>query len=443
MNYYVQLNSSVNFVISILLTITVGILLLNKVDTTPRGLLRKLCEIAVFLVLSVVTSCILLAIFDANGMSSYIRFANKLAIVIVLGIYAVFFSKYRSYAKITIISILFAVQTYADMFSLFFRSANIFQANGLLLDYVSSAVFATTIILTGLFIKRFTINTSEKVPHIYWLIVVLIGIASELCFDLLKISFSNVADTFAADTYGKTFLAAILYLFNLLTFYLFYALTTAYNNSMEIEALRRKQLVDIEETEHLSRTYEELRILRHEFKNNMLSLKILLETGKSDKLKNYIGKYINEYEQVLKSIDSGNEVVNKILNYKNTELSSAGMDFTVNAKLPETLPFEENDITSLLVNLIDNAVEGASKTEKPSVSLNMQIERSYCLITVANPVNGDILADNPELTTTKPDKSVHGVGLKVVQSIVQKYNGHIKFEQENSSFIASLMLALT
>ena len=112
------------------------------------------------------------------------------------------------------------------------------------------------------------------------------------------------------------------------------------------------------------------------------------------------------------------------------------------AAVPAELPIEDNDLTSLPVNLIDNAMEGTEGIEKPSVSVKMNVENNYLFITVINPVSGDILRNNPTLYTTKKDKSVHGIGLRVVKSIVEKYNGHTKFEQREGEFIASLMLEI-
>ena len=75
-------------------------------------------------------------------------------------------------------------------------------------------------------------------------------------------------------------------------------------------------------------------------------------------------------------------------------------------------------------------------------SLGLNVENNYLFITVINPVSGDILRNNPTLSTTKKDKSVHGIGLRVVKSIAEKYNGHTKFEQREGEFIASLMLEI-
>ena len=43
---------------------------------------------------------------------------------------------------------------------------------------------------------------------------------------------------------------------------------------------------------------------------------------------------------------------------------------------------------------------------------------------------------------TKKDKKNHGIGLKVVRSIVEKYDGYVNFEQKGGEFIASVMLSL-
>jgi sensor histidine kinase regulating citrate/malate metabolism len=183
-------------------------------------------------------------------------------------------------------------------------------------------------------------------------------------------------------------------------------------------------------------------VLRHEFKNNILTRRVLSRTHQYDKLDRYLDNYLKTDGAALSHFDCGNKVLNNIINYKSADLTQKGTEFEINVSVPEELPFAESDITSLLVNLIDNAAEAAGMTEHPTVALKIIVEKSFCFITVSNTVLGDVLAENPDLLTTKQDKKGHGIGLKVVRSIVSKYDGLIDFTQEGDRFSTSVMLSL-
>ena len=206
--------------------------------------------------------------------------------------------------------------------------------------------------------------------------------------------------------------------------------------------LRQKQAESVAELERANRLYDEISVLRHEYKNRILSMEILLKSGQYDRLEKNFRSYLSADAEVLNMINCGNRVLNSIFNVKRNDCLSRNIAFDVLAAVPAELPIEDNDLTSLPVNLIDNAMEGSAGTANPSVSVKMNVENNYLFITVINPVSGDILRNNPTLSTTKKDKSVHGIGLRVVKSIVEKYNGHTKFEQREGEFIASLMLEI-
>ena len=199
----------------------------------------------------------------------------------------------------------------------------------------------------------------------------------------------------------------------------------------------------LQSMKYMNLAYDEMRVLRHEFKNKALTMKILLDSEQYEKLEKYLNNYLDTDAAVLNSIDCGNRVLNKIFNITLNSCRSLGVEFDVLASVPSELPFEDGDLTSLLVNLIDNAVEASVKSPKPHVSVKMRVENNFCLIAVFNSVVGNVLDCNPELMTTKDDKAGHGIGLKVVKSIVKKYNGHMNFEQEGECFKVSVMLEMS
>ena len=92
---------------------------------------------------------------------------------------------------------------------------------------------------------------------------------------------------------------------------------------------------------------------------------------------------------------------------------------------------------NLLGNMLDNAIEAAQecKTEKRSIELNISSLSNRLIVIVRNSINHTILSENPNLVTSKHDKSEHGYGIKTIKSITEKYDGTIDFFEENLTFV--------
>jgi sensor histidine kinase regulating citrate/malate metabolism len=233
-----------------------------------------------------------------------------------------------------------------------------------------------------------------------------------------------------------------IFLLCLIGYYMIYNVAAYYSQKRELELLRQKQNEVMTDLNRANQMYDEIRVLRHEFKNHVLTMQAFTRMEEYDKLRGYLDRYLKTDGKALTAIDCGNKVLNNILNYKRGDLAERGVTFEPSIRVPEELPFEEADIASLLVNLIDNAAEAALKTPSPYVTLKIFVEKNYCFVTVVNPVNTNVMAENPNLSTTKADAANHGIGLRMVRSITDKYNGYLDFDQKEDTFIVSAMLSM-
>ena len=98
------------------------------------------------------------------------------------------------------------------------------------------------------------------------------------------------------------------------------------------------------------------------------------------------------------------------------------------------------DISILLSNLLDNAINGCAGTFAPKIELTIGTRKSYTYIIVKNSIPASVLSTNPNLETNKKNKSIHGYGIISMQKIIEKYNGSIEFQEENNTFIIEIWL---
>lgn len=117
--------------------------------------------------------------------------------------------------------------------------------------------------------------------------------------------------------------------------------------------------------------------------------------------------------------------------------------FRVSAVLPEMLQIREDDLCSLLFNMLDNALEAAAQTEQGEILCSMQIRRQYLAIRCENTYSGTLRTDeNGELLTTKDDASDHGFGLMKMRAIAKKYGSVLDISYDENRFTVMTALKL-
>uniref|UniRef100_UPI0020404553 ATP-binding protein n=1 Tax=Mediterraneibacter agrestimuris TaxID=2941333 RepID=UPI0020404553 len=119
-----------------------------------------------------------------------------------------------------------------------------------------------------------------------------------------------------------------------------------------------------------------------------------------------------------------------------------GIDCEENIHIPTQLPFSNVDISILLGNSIDNAIEAAGKVKKgKNVKIYMVYDKNILLITITNPFVGTLIKDSQGvIKTTKKDKDNHGFGLESIRRVVEKYHGSVVIEDTDNQFVLKVML---
>lgn len=184
---------------------------------------------------------------------------------------------------------------------------------------------------------------------------------------------------------------------------------------------------------------EELEKIRHDIKNQLSYVNLLLKQDKKEEAISYIDNYVNSQE-VLFSFSCSNNVINSIINLELSKAKVYGVKMNLKIVVPPILPFDDNDIVSLLTNMIDNALENYYKIDDNSViSVCILKQNDYIRFFVSNPIDINKYDKNNVIKTRKDGKN-HGYGTKIIKNIASKYNGYVEFEIEDNRFICDVLL---
>ena len=98
--------------------------------------------------------------------------------------------------------------------------------------------------------------------------------------------------------------------------------------------------------------------------------------------------------------------------------------------------YESTDLSIILGNLLDNAIEATEKLEvEKDIFVSLMYRKEKLLIKVRNPYTGDLKKDRAgNYISEKKDRENHGIGLKSVRKVVEKYEGVMEIHTENQIF---------
>lgn len=92
------------------------------------------------------------------------------------------------------------------------------------------------------------------------------------------------------------------------------------------------------------------------------------------------------------------------------------------------------DMNVILSNLLFNACEAISKSEKKEIRVVMEYDRGTLQIGVCNTYNGILSQKDGKFLSLKREVRAQGTGLMSVKRTVEKYNGYMEVEHTEKEF---------
>jgi two-component system sensor histidine kinase AgrC len=204
--------------------------------------------------------------------------------------------------------------------------------------------------------------------------------------------------------------------------------------------LKRKEDINISmyKAQQLDKAYyqgleienEDLRKLKHDYKNHLLNLKQLIAYQNTEASLQYINKLINT--NVTSKMNRFCNI-SYIDSYLNSIIeSNNNINFDIHSTDLSQLSNMGFDILIILMNLIDNALENTSNnTINVDIVYNHDIIIKICNHSIKNPIKSHFKSSKGEN---------HGLGLKIVNDIVMKYNGEAYDNYEKTLYSKYIIL---
>lgn len=205
----------------------------------------------------------------------------------------------------------------------------------------------------------------------------------------------------------------------------------------------QKELVEkhFEEVENM---YRQTRGWRHDLKNHIQTMKAHVAMGEYDRLNEYMDELDTDLNEVDQIIKTGNVKIDAVLNSKLSLARAKQIDVEAKAVVPKELAVSEVDLSVILGNLMDNAMEACLKIgekERRFLRVYMDVFKGQLYIYVMNSVKGVPKRMGKIYLTTKDSRN-HGFGLFRMDKVVEKYHGYLDRQYEEGVFATEVMLPL-
>ena len=232
--------------------------------------------------------------------------------------------------------------------------------------------------------------------------------------------------------------AVILLLINIDIFYLYDNVIDLFSERCEREVMESQNKAIQNQLDVVQQSQLRIRCLKHDMDNHLLRLKDLIEKEKYAEALEYLETVKSSTAADKKLIDSGNDLIDSMLNYKLARLHD-NIEQKYDIVVPKDLSFTEFDLNVIIGNLADNVLEALDQLpadEPKKLEISIRYKQGYLKVYFANTFDGIM----PEDGSRKRDHDNHGLGLKSVERIVHKYGGDMRAKVSDNWYEISLIM---
>lgn len=283
-------------------------------------------------------------------------------------------------------------------------------------------------------IEKFLVKNrkTDFIPP-YWSILITIPIISIVLLTVMIMS--NLNNRIILVLMGT----GILFI-NLLIFCLYDVLVSAYVK-LEENAIFERQMVSYSNQLNIMMQSEEKMIaLRHDMKHHLNEMSIMARRNEDSEVMHYIQNMYTYFNNPNEYISSGNKEVDSLLNYMLNKADNILDSVNYQINVPKELEIPSFDLTIIVGNLLENAIDAAKDSEERWLEVLLNYEKGMLFIRIRNSYNNLVQKRGEVYITTKKKKQEHGIGLQNVKKVVDNYKGEMQISAQDNIFDVKIIL---
>ena len=185
--------------------------------------------------------------------------------------------------------------------------------------------------------------------------------------------------------------------------------------------------------------HKEMRGYKHDFHHHLQTLKGQLETGEIDRALAYIEQLDNQLMNVDNLLKTGNVSLDAILSAKIAQAKVDSITVTVKANVPDSLTISDVELSIIIGNLLDNAIEACRSVDSNRfIRIYISMKGKMLYFSMLNS-SGEKKKKTGSLFATQKE-GMHGFGLRRAEAILEEHGGWVKYNSEDGAFTSEFLV---
>lgn len=201
----------------------------------------------------------------------------------------------------------------------------------------------------------------------------------------------------------------------------------------ELKTIQHQEEQDKRYFEIIDQSNKEMRIFSHDIKNHLMQIRNL---DNIEAVQRYVDSIYPNIEKFSFTGISQNKMLDLIISKYATLCERKSIRLSVDVKTANLAYIDDSDLSTLMNNLMDNAVEAAEKSDGGFIQVNIFSKNDiYDGLVIKNSCSVVPITDGGELKTTKSNKKVHGIGTLSIRKTLKKYDAVYGWKYDENSKI--------
>lgn len=220
----------------------------------------------------------------------------------------------------------------------------------------------------------------------------------------------------------------------------------AMRKNSELRLLRAHEELALESYAQMASYTEEIAHIRHDIRNHLMVLRTLLDDeGQPARAGAYLSDLLRQDAAVGQVVHTGNYLIDTVVGGKLAEARRHGIPVVfAEVSDPGPMAIPESDLASVLMNILDNAIEASQRVEDPQrrhIELRMHAKGRYGFFSCENAIDAPPVRQGGRLRSSKADDA-HGYGMAVIHKTVAASGGLVDIQIEPGSFLIQVLIPL-
>lgn len=209
--------------------------------------------------------------------------------------------------------------------------------------------------------------------------------------------------------------------------------------SQKKRATEKQLELELRHYSDMAQKNRNMRVFRHDFKNNLISVRALIDGGQYGEAEKYIDELYGRLDATKSVVSTGNHLADAILAEKYAAARERGVKIDFEGIIPNGR-IENIDLCTILANALDNAIEGIRHVKNAAIGIRAIDDGAVFTLIISNPTDKPVEIKNNRVKTTKGDDVNHGLGIGSIRNAAGKYNGEVNLRYKNGYFTIEVMM---